>query len=121
MPWLSSPGPWLRAQAVGFRSRVIEVGRGHIDGDRCLATGFETATEHRLHNDSERLFVGVKPRSVTPLVADESRLEASLPKDVADGAIERDGHLQGFAITRRTDRNDQDVLNIEVAASVQTA
>ena len=95
--------------------------RGDIDGDRHVAPGLETAGEHGVHDDVERLLVASEPRPIAPLVADQGRLEAPLLQYRADGAIHRNDHLQGFAITFRADRDDQHVLDVEVAAGVETA
>ena len=109
------------AKPINPASRVKKMRRGHIDGDRHVAPGLETAGEHGVHDDFERLLVAAEPRPVTPLVSDQARLEAPLLQDRADGAIHRDDHFQGFAVTLGADRDDEHVLDVEVAAGVQTA
>ncbi len=77
MPSLSSAWSPVGVQAVGAASRVEEVARGHVDGDRHVAAGLEAAGEHGIDDDLEGLLVVAEPRPVTPLVADQGRFEAA--------------------------------------------
>ena len=92
--------------------------RSNIDGDRDVTPRLKTAGEYCLDDDFKRLFVAAEPRPEAPLVAHQVGLETLFFQHRADRAINRDDHLESFAIAARADWDDQHILDIEVAAGV---
>ena len=120
MPSLSSACVAAGLKTIGSADRVIEMDRGDIDGERHVAPGLEAAGA-RWHRRRSR--TPVRCREAADHNPPRLRPGPTRSPVLEDRARRRD--RRATVISRaslyrcRTDRDDQDILDVEVAAGVQ--
>ena len=94
---------------------------GHVDGQSGVLARRQTGDRDRFQDDFHSLLVAVQARAETALVSDQHALKSTARQRRRQGAVDGDGHLQRLGVGAGADRQQEEVLEVEVAAGVEAA
>ena len=95
--------------------------RRHVHGDGGILAGLESRARDRFHHEFEPRFVRREPGSVAAFIRDARGVDAARLQDVFHGLVNEHDVVQRFRIALGAQRNHLEILEINVAAAVQSA
>ena len=96
-------------------------GGGDVEGDGHVVAWLQTGCFNGPHDEFERFAVRFQSRAIAAFVADQVAFVAGVIQQLPQPAIDADDPFQAGWIIRCAARNDEDVLNVEIAPRVLAA
>ena len=97
-----------------------EVRCRHVECDRDVYTGPKFRGFDRPDDELDRLAIAFQPRPIAAFVANQATFVPSAGQQLAEAPVNSYNPLQTGSVVRRTNRRDQDILKVEIAARVET-